>query len=72
MDRIKDIIGAYYRGEIDQDTAQGRLAELGADALADFAMDAFNRGWVSRFNLGLDEDGNPAPAPVPFRRILRG
>jgi hypothetical protein len=57
MEEIRQILGKLDREEIQDNTAERRLAQLGGKALAEFIVDAKNRGWISNFNLGLDEDG---------------
>ena len=56
---IRDIIGAYYRKEITLEQAEAKLGQLGELTLAEFIMDAFNRGWITQFNVGLDGNGDP-------------
>lgn len=52
-------IAAMYRGEIDAEKAARDIAgQLSASDLAEYLVDAFSRTWISRFNLGIDEDGN--------------
>ena len=58
FETIQPAIAALYRNEIDSDEAEKMIAELSAEKLSEFIVDAFNRGWISRFNLGIDEDGN--------------
>lgn len=56
---IQSIIGGRYRSEISADEAEIRLAEEASqEGLAEFILDAFNRGWITPFNVGLDVDGN--------------
>jgi hypothetical protein len=58
--RIQQIIGAMYRAEISTDAAQTRLVlEVLKEELVAYILDAFNRGWITPFNLGLDDDGRP-------------
>lgn len=59
MDKIRNILAKQYRGEIDQEEAARELAAACAPLdLAEFIVGAKNRGWISNFNLGIDEDGN--------------
>lgn len=59
MKEFRDILGAYYREEITEAQAEVKLAALGSGTLAEFVRDAFDRGWISKFNIGLNEDGDP-------------
>lgn len=60
MRKIAEVLGKQYQGDISQEEAVNRLAvTCSAEELAEFIVDAKNRGWISNFNLGLDEDGNP-------------
>jgi hypothetical protein len=34
------------------------MSNVSKEALAEFIVDAFNRGWISSGNLGIDDDGN--------------
>ena len=57
---IRDAIRRLYRGEIDRQTAEGFIARTYTSSeLAEFIVDAHQRGWISNFNLGLNEEGNP-------------
>ena len=58
MEEIRTILAALYREDISTDEAEVRLGQLGTEAVSEFVVDAFGRGWISRCNLGLDEDGN--------------
>lgn len=62
MQSFRAILGAMYREEITEEEAQEHLKNLGEDALAEFIIDAFDRNWITNFNLGLDEDGNDPEA----------
>lgn len=58
IDHIRRVIGEMSVGEIDSDTAERMIAGVVRKAsLAEFILDAFNRGWITRGNLGLDGDG---------------
>lgn len=54
---IRDTLGAMYRSEISTEQAEKAISKVGAPALAEFIVDAKNRGWISNMNLGLDDDG---------------
>ncbi|WP_224962595.1 hypothetical protein [Geomonas subterranea] len=59
MEEIKEILAAQYRGEINQEEAVRQLTVACThEELAEFIVAAKNRGWISNFNLGLDEDGH--------------
>ena len=55
---IRNAIAAMYRGDSEEQKAandiQRRVAKR---ALVTFLLDAFNRGWISTFNLGIADDG---------------
>lgn len=58
MDEIRGILAAQYRGEINQDEAERQIVvACSPPEMAEFIVEAKNRGWVSNFNLGLDENG---------------
>jgi hypothetical protein len=55
---LQRIISLMYREKISIDQAQWWLKKkLKKKEMAEFIVDAFNRGWISKFNLGLNEDG---------------
>ncbi len=59
MQTIRPIFADLYLGKIDSDEAKRRLAaSLTLSELADVYVESFNRGWISRVNLGIDDDGN--------------
>ena len=56
MNEINEIIQKYWEGKVPSDAAAVMLAErIQPIMLADFIMDAFARGWITPFNLGLQE-----------------
>lgn len=57
MREIKEIISEYYQGNLTESEAEEKIESLGGNVLAEFILDAFNLGWVTKFNLGLNEDG---------------
>jgi hypothetical protein len=59
FETIRNTLGAMYRSEIGTEKAEAAIKKVGAAALAEFIVDAKNRGWISNMNLGLDEDGEP-------------
>ena len=59
MDTITAILAAQYRAEITKEQAERRLAqECTCAELAEFIVEAKNRGWISNWNLGLNDEGN--------------
>lgn len=55
---IEKILGELYRGEIASEHAVEKLCQKASEeALAEFIVNAFNRGWVTPFNVGLNEKG---------------
>ena len=55
---IADIMGKNYRDEIDFDeTVKILVRDWSSHELAYFIVDAKNRGWITNFNLGLDDEG---------------
>lgn len=60
MEQIKKIISEYYKSD-DPDANEEAFKELyalGAEELAEFILNAWNRDWITKSNLGLDEEGN--------------
>ena len=55
---IRFAIAAMYRGASNEDTVTRITATVGKESLADFIVDVFNRGWITRENLGISEDGD--------------
>lgn len=52
-------VAAIYRGHQDGEQAVAKLALYHSpQELAKYIVEAFNRGWITRANLGIDEDGN--------------
>ena len=55
---IRNAIAAMYRGDTGElEAANGILRSVGKRSLVAFLLDAFNRGWISPFNLGIADDG---------------
>jgi hypothetical protein len=47
-----------YRGDTGElEAANGILRNVAKRSLVAFVLDAFNRGWISPFNLGIADDG---------------
>lgn len=60
MEPIKDIIGRLWRGVITPEQAEVEMTEkVPAATLAEFIIDAHQRGWISNSNIGLNADGYP-------------
>lgn len=58
MKAIQTIISAMYQRQTSSKQAVKKLQRTcSKEELADFIVDAFNRGWISKFNLGLDDEG---------------
>lgn len=55
---IRSALAKHYKQETTVAEAEAELAKLSPQELAEFIFDAFNRGWISLGNMGLDEDGN--------------
>jgi hypothetical protein len=56
MEDITKIINRYWIGEIEKWEAEALLIDtVSREDLAAFIMDAFCRGWITPFNLGLHE-----------------
>lgn len=54
---VQQAVGELYRSEITREQAEALVAQCSAESLAEFIIDAHQRGWVSNFNLGLNDDG---------------
>ena len=55
---IRNAIAAMYRGDGgEQEAANAIQRGVAKHALVAFLLDAFNRGWISPFNLGIADDG---------------
>lgn len=52
--RLRGELATIYDGGR-SDVAAMRIAELGSAFLAEFICDAYNRGWITNFNMGIDE-----------------
>ena len=56
---VSKVIAQVYKGDTSTEDAIKILAQgMSREQLAEFIVDAFNRGWINRFNLGINEDGN--------------
>lgn len=56
---ITGTLAAVFRSEIESEEAIKVLSTLPVEELAEFIVDAFNRGWISNFNIGLNDEGHP-------------
>jgi hypothetical protein len=55
---IGDILGQYYRLERTKKESIDAIGNLFIkEELAEFIQNACDRGWITRGNLGLNEDG---------------
>lgn len=54
---IQLVLSEYSQNKIPETTAKHLLLKVGKEGLAEFILDAFDRGWITNFNLGLNEDG---------------
>jgi len=58
MKEIAKTLGKRYRNEITDLEAEALLADsLTKRDLAEFIVEAYQRGWITNFNLGLNENG---------------
>jgi hypothetical protein len=56
---IAHILSQLYQATLTTEQAEQQLAQtLSKEDLAIHLVDAFNRGWITRFNVGLDDEGN--------------
>jgi hypothetical protein len=56
---IKTELSKLYKGEQSTIETENNIKhKVKKEMLAEFIVDAFERGWITRFNLGLDDDGN--------------
>lgn len=58
VDAIRSEIANLYIGTQNSDTTENNIAKLDSAQLAEFIINAFNRGWITIENLGIDTDGN--------------
>lgn len=59
MASIRQALAGLCRADYSNDETVRRLMRnVSKGSLAEFLIDAFDRGWISRFNLGIDDDGN--------------
>jgi hypothetical protein len=59
IEAIKYALAGIYRSDYsNEETVRTLMSNVSKEALAEFIVDAFNRGWISSGNLGIDDDGN--------------
>jgi len=59
MEKIRQTLAAVRRGEMSDEKAAETLARfISRESFAEFVVAAFSRGWITPFNLGIDDDGN--------------
>ena len=55
---IRNAIAGMYRGDSgEQEAANDIQRRVAKRVVVAFLLDAFNRGWISTFNLGIADDG---------------
>ena len=59
LEAVRAGIAGTYAGRLSPEEAASEIAgKVSGEGLALFVVDAFNRGWITLRNLGLDDDGN--------------
>lgn len=59
VESIKYALASMYRGDTGAlEAARSIDRNVVKDSLVAFMIDAFNRGWITRFHLGITEDGD--------------
>jgi hypothetical protein len=59
MDIMREILSDLAQNKVSNIGAEQRLIEaLPVDFLAGFIVDAFQRDWITNFNMGLKENGD--------------
>lgn len=60
MEKFRNVKHRLYNSKITSEQASSSLSRTCTrQELAEFIVDAFDRGWISNFNVGLDSDGDP-------------
>lgn len=59
MTHIRDTLGALHNDSITPMDAAEIIAELSKEELAEFIVDFYERGIITNWNIGLDQDGDP-------------
>jgi hypothetical protein len=58
LNGVQTAIAKMYLGKADpNETAVTIAGVVSKESLAEFIVDAFNRGWITKFNLGINDDG---------------
>lgn len=56
---IKASLSALHQKKLTTEQTVADLTDrLSIEELAEYLVEAFNRGWITPFNVGLDSDGN--------------
>lgn len=56
---IRQALASMYKGDITSEQAEKLIeSRIPVNELAEFVVDVFNRGWVTKENLGINEDGD--------------
>jgi len=59
-DSIIKILSEIYKGKLDANKAvEEMMIYSSPEQMAEFIVDAFNRGWITPFNIGLSDTGDP-------------
>lgn len=56
---IQEVKAGMHRNELEHSEAYQALMNTGKEELADFIITAFDKGWVTNYNLGLNHEGKP-------------
>jgi len=56
---MREILSDLAKNRVSNEGAKKRLQKAYSKAeLAEFIVDAYQRDWITNFNIGLNEDGN--------------
>jgi len=59
LQTMREILSDIANNRVSNEGAEKRLQKAYSKAeLAEFIVDAFQRDWITNFNIGLNEDGN--------------
>lgn len=57
--QLKQILSDLAKNKVSNEGAQNRIAKLlTRQELGEYLVDAFQRDWITNFNVGLSEDGD--------------
>ena len=57
--KMREICSDLAKNRVSNEGAERRLRRAySKDELAEFIIDAYQRDWITNFNIGLNEDGN--------------